>query len=122
MGGLTTMPTTLIQDTVEIWRAPIATDEYNSQYRDWDNATRVATGRASVQPSFGQELTVDRQTVIDTYRLYTDDPVLMATGVILATDRVVYQGLTLEVDNAPHLWRHRGADHHLEVALRKVDG
>lgn len=116
------MVTTLIQDYVEIWRAPVATDEYNSQYRNWAAATMIAAGRASVQPSFGQELTVDRQTVVDTYRLYTDDHALMAPGAIKATDRVHYNDLILEVDNAPHLWRNRRQDHHLEVALRMVEG
>lgn len=110
---------TLLQDECSILRAPTTVDAYMSTIYDWDNAVVVATGRCSIQPGFSDEVPEDRQTVVTTWRLITDDPALY---VLRATDRVVWQGRTLDVDSLGMLWRHRSADHHIEATLREVQG
>lgn len=110
---------TLIQDTVQVLRAPTTVDAYNSLVRDWDNATVAATGLASVQHSFSTENVDDRQTTTTTLRLISADVNLFG---IRATDRIVWQGQTFDVDSEVMLWRWYGADHHIELFLREVSG
>lgn len=110
---------TLIQDTVQVLRAPTTVDDYHSEIRDWDNATVVATGLGSVQPSFSAENVDDRQTTTSTWRLITADSALYG---ILPTDRILWQDHTFDVDSEPLMWRWFNADHHIEVFLREVNG
>lgn len=112
------MTTTLITETVQVWRAPVVADSYNQQVRSWPG-TQVATGRASVQPRFGLEDIQDRQTTTETFRLISDDAAIFG---LLTTDRIVWRGRTLEVDGVPQMWYHRQVWHHMEANLRVVTG
>lgn len=110
---------TLMNDTVQVLRAPVVEDAYHSQTRNWSAATVVATGLAAVQPGFSDENSDDRQTTISTWRLISDSTDLYG---ILPTDRILWQGKTFEVDSEASMWRWRNADHHIEVNLREVHG
>lgn len=112
------MATTLITETVQVWRAPIVAGSYNQQVRNWPGI-QVALGRASVQPRFGLEDIQDRQTTMETFRLISDDAALEG---LLTTDRIVWRDRTLEVDGVPQKWYYRRALHHLEANLRVVTG
>lgn len=59
----------------------------------------------------------DREAQTSTWTL-----VLPSDVPIAATDRVVWQGVTFEVDGAPNLARTPRGAHHTEVPLRVVDG
>jgi hypothetical protein len=72
-----------------------------------------------VQPDSSSEDTGDRPTVITGWRLITpkgrDFPAL-------ATDRVEWDGLTLQVDGKVGRFRVGGRLHHVEARLKEVTG
>ena len=110
---------TLINDSVEVLRAPVVEDDYHSQVRNWDAAVVALTGLASVQPGFSTENPNDRQTTVTTWRLISADAVLFD---IEPTDRIRWQGNVFEVDSEPMLWRWFNRDHHIELYMREVHG
>jgi hypothetical protein len=107
-------------DIIQVYRAPIVEDEYNREVRDWSSATVVASGRASIQHYLALEEDIDRQTVTEGARLFTDDPAMQ--GQILAEDRVLYQGRYWEVTSPPQEFRFFSRYHHTEMFVRITDG
>lgn len=107
-------------DTIQVLRAPVVTDTYNREVRDWDNATTVATGRASIQHYLALEEVTDRHTDTEAARLFTDTPDM--EGQIFSEDRVVYAGRTWEVSSPPEDFRFFGRYHHTEMFVKLVVG
>jgi hypothetical protein len=111
----------LFGETVTLVRAPFKVDKYGNTTteRDWANATRTAYPGLMVQPDSSSEATGDRPSVITGWRLITpkgrDFPAL-------ATDRVEWDGLTLQVDGEVGKFRVSGRLHHVEARLKKVSG
>lgn len=105
-------------------RAPVITDRYNNRKRDWDNAARLTVEGVNVQPAGARsqsvEETVDRQTTVTAWSLQTREGVDLD---LLATDRVEFDGMTLEVDGKVGRWPDpfTGAVHHIEARLKEVD-
>ena len=116
------MPASIIRnsDIIDVLEADLVSDEYNSLVEDWDNASIVASGRASIQNYLATEEDVDRQTETEGFRLISDDPALF--GVIDARHRIDYNGTILEVTSPEQMWRLFGRDHHIELFVRRVDG
>ncbi|MEU4967778.1 hypothetical protein [Streptomyces smyrnaeus] len=103
-------------------RAPEVTDRYGNKQRDWANAVRTALVGVNVQPAGSppqsDEDSIDRQTTVTGWRLYTPPGMDLD---LLETDRVEYDGITLEVDGKVGCWRIGGKVHHVEAMLREVD-
>ena len=80
--------------------------------------TETTVSGCFVQPRSSGELTDMRDTVI------TGLVVFLPTGtVITATDRIRWDGVLYAVDGEPAAWDEiSGKQHHLEVALRRVEG
>lgn len=116
------MFTTIVRngDLVQILEAAVTTDRYNSEVLDWDNASIVATGRASVQHYLTSEDDEDRQTETEGLRLISDDPALYR--VIQPTHRIIYDGETFDVSAPDQNWRLFNKAHHVEVYLKRVVG
>ncbi|MBW1600894.1 hypothetical protein JJV70_02005 [Streptomyces sp. JJ66] len=112
----------LHRQAVTIVRAPLITDRYGSERRDWANAVRTLVSGVEVQPAAApaasQEDTIDRQTAVTGWRLYTRRGVDVD---LLETDRVEYDGMTLEVDGKIGRWRMGGRVHHVEAELKEID-
>ncbi|MFJ9961074.1 hypothetical protein [Streptomyces avermitilis] len=111
----------LTADSVVIVRAPLKTDKYGnpSSVRDWASATRTPVAGVSVQPDGSAEATGDRTSTITGWRLMT------AKGRdldLLRTDRVEFDGMTLEVDGKVGRFRMGGRVHHVEARLKEVSG
>lgn len=111
----------LYGETVTLVRAPFKVDKYGNTTteRDWANATRTPYAGLMVQPDTSSEAAGDRPSVITGWRLITpkgrDFPAL-------ATDRVEWEGLMLELDGEVGRFRVGGRLHHVEARLRKVSG
>lgn len=109
----------LFTDVVTLVRAPLIEDKYGNAttQRDWANAARTVYASVSVQPDVSTEETGDRATVISGWQLRTpkgrDFPAL-------PTDRVEYDGMTLEVDGEVGRYRMGGRIHHVELRLKRV--
>lgn len=109
----------LFADTVALVRAPLVVDKYGNvtSQRDWAHATRTVYSGVSVQPDVSSEDTGDRFTVITGWQLRTpkgrDFPAL-------PSDRVEYDGMTLEVDGEVGRYRMAGRVHHVELRLKRV--
>lgn len=101
-------------------RAPLVPDKYgNAAVRDWANAERTAVTGLSIQPDSTAEETGDRSSVVTGWRLFTD------TGTdldLLPTDRVEFDGMTLEVDGKIGRFRFGGRVDHVEARLKEVTG
>jgi hypothetical protein len=111
----------LTADTAVIVRAPFKVDKYGNttSERDWANATRTAVGGLSIQPDSSSESTGDRSTVITGWRLITDKGVDFPA---LSSDRIEFDGMTLEVDGKVGRFRMGGRFHHCEARLKEVSG
>ena len=107
-------------DFIQVLRAPVVVDAYNREVRDWDNATVIKTGRASIQHYLALEEDVDRQTETEAGRLFTDTPDMR--GQIQAYDRVIYDGRTWEISSPPEEFRFFSRYHHTEMFLKLVNG
>lgn len=105
-------------DTVTVVRAPLVDADYNNQEFDWPNATETEVGGCRVQPERGPEYTTDRDAVTTRWRLFGPD------GMDLeATDHIVHQGTTYEVDGSVERWPSpTGALAHIEARLVRVEG
>lgn len=110
----------LAVDTVTVLRAPLVADRYGSQVRDWTAAARTDVDGVSIQPSGSIEDVRDRELVTNTYTLFTSRGQDID---LLATDRVQWNGITLQVDGDPNRWPAPGGGvHHVEAKLKQVAG
>ncbi|GAA2629613.1 hypothetical protein [Streptomyces axinellae] len=115
----------LFHQTLIRVRAPLATDRYGNQKRDWASAERTSVPGVNIQPAAvrvpaSEEQSVDRQTTVTRWLLQT------APGVdldLLETDRVEWDGVTLEVDGKVGRWPDPFGPgvHHVEAELTEVD-
>jgi len=111
----------LTADSVVRVRAPYKVDKYGnpSTVRDWALAARTVVYGVSVQPDGSTEATGDRTAVITGWRLISE----RGRDVdLLRTDRIEFDGMTLEVDGKVGRLRMRGRVHHIEARLQEVTG
>jgi hypothetical protein len=112
----------IFSQTVTRLRAPQLIDAggVTRPQRDWPNAADVQISGVSVQPVMTTEAR-DAAGVLDSdqYRLYTRRGVTVDVQV---GDRVVWQGLTLDVEGVPEAWPAviAGGLHHQEILLRRI--
>jgi hypothetical protein len=104
----------LLHDTVTRVRAPLTAGPYGGQQRDWSNTSSVAYP-AEVQPVSSTEAVVDADRTVTRWRV-----VVGPGAAVAATDRIVWDGGTYEVDGDVERWKHRGVLHHLEAVLMRV--
>lgn len=111
----------LYSDAVTVVRAGYKVDKYGNETSelDWANAVRTAVTGVSVQPDASSEATGDRGTVVTGWRLFTPRGRDLD---LLPTDRVEYDGMTLEVDGEVARFRMAGRVHHVEARLKRVIG
>ena len=104
-------------------RAPLTTDRYGNEVRDWPNATRTDFARCAVaqgsRGSSAELLTIERDAVISDVAVY-----LPPDADVLATDRLEIRGGTYEVVGAPFAWRNpwSGRDFGLVANGNRVEG
>jgi hypothetical protein len=95
-------------------------DHVNSVSAFTAPATRTAYQGVSVQPAGSTEDVRDRELLVGKYMLYTSRGFDID---LLATDRVEWNGITLQVDGDPNRWPAPGGGvHHVEAALKQVSG
>lgn len=105
-------------------RAPLMVDRYQNKKRDWTNAERVVFSGVNIQPAGSppqsDEDTIDRQTTVTGWELQTPEGVDLD---LLETDRVEYDGMTLEVDGKVGRWPDPFGPgvHHVEARLKEID-
>lgn len=116
--------TLLFHQTVVRVRAPMVRDRYGNEQRDWASADRLTVTRVNIQPAGtpprSDEDTQDRQTTVTAWTLQTAEG---ADVDLLETDRVEYDGMTLEVDGKVGRWPDPFGPgvHHVEARLKEVD-
>lgn len=107
-------------DTVTVVRAPEVAGRYGGQSRDWSHATRTTYQSVSVQPVSSTEDVRDRELLVGKFTLFTSRGQDID---LLATDRIEWNGLTLQVDGDPNRWPMPGGGvHHVEASLKQVSG
>jgi hypothetical protein len=110
----------LAVETVTVIRAATVANRYGGQVRDWTNTTRTVVDGVSIQPTATTEDVRDRELLVNTYTLFTSRGQDID---LLATDRVQWGGLLLQVDGDPNRWPAPGGGlHHVEATLRQVAG
>lgn len=105
----------ILSDAVVRQRAPLIAGPYGNQQRDWPNATSV-TYTAELQPVSSTEDIVNQQQTVTRWRLF-----LGPDADLQATDRVVWDGDTYEVDGDVERWKRWGVLHHVEAVLMRVN-
>ncbi|GAB6901861.1 hypothetical protein [Kineosporia succinea] len=106
----------MFRQSIVVVRAPALVEESGSAaaQRDWGNAVRTPYGQCNVQPRVTAE--TEGATGISTAAEW----VLHRRGILdlLPTDRVEYDGMTLEVIGVAKKWpRSSGGWHHTEAIL-----
>lgn len=109
-------------------RAGVRTDRGGNQVPDWseDAVTRVRMEQVSVQPggqpnSQGEVVNAERNAVSTGWRVLSEPGVDLD---VKATDRIEYDGMTLEVDGEVARWPDPldGGVHHVEFGMSRVTG
>lgn len=110
----------LYLQSIVIVRSGTLTDEYGNERPDWGSgATRTPVSGVNVQPSGGSlEDTDDKQITMTGWRLYSPRGVDLD---LRETDRVEFDGMTLQVAGKVARWPAPGGGvHHVEADLREV--
>lgn len=92
-------------------------DDYDNTVADWSTATS-RTVSAYVRPAAASENVADRDAVTAQWQVHTND------RNIGALDRIVFDGITYEIDGKPLTWdiAPDGETGHTKLLLRRVDG
>jgi hypothetical protein len=93
---------------------PTSGGVYGGQDTDWSNPG-TAVYPAEVQPISQTEDVAGQQRTQTRWRVF-----LPPSADVLATDRIVWDGVTYEVEGEVERWKRRGVLHHLEAVLVKV--
>lgn len=101
---------------VTILRAHTAADRYGDSSKTWTSATSTVTKGWLSQASSQEPTSPGRVAEVTTWQLY-----LPAGTDIEASDRVVIDGTTYEVDGPPNRARRPSGEHHVEARLRRVE-
>lgn len=112
-------------DWIVVKDAPLVINSrHRNRERDWTAATVTAVSRCSVQPYLsvavggGAEDNEGREFTSTHMRLFAPPDTALS-----ATSRVVYNGVTYEVDGEPARWRDLdGRPSHVEAALKRLAG
>lgn len=112
----------LYQQSVMRVRAPLVTDRYGNEIRDWSSADRTEVTGINVQPASvnnSTETTGDRSAVDTAWKIITPRGRDLDA---LPSDRFEYEGMTLEVMGEVARFWLGGRVHHVEITLRRVTG
>lgn len=100
------------QDPVVILRAPLVEGYGGQLVRNWDEAV-PGVALVNMQPESTTEVTDSRQLTITRWRCFGP-----ADLDLLATDRVQWTDLTLEVDGELERWGRRGRPQFVKAVLK----
>ncbi len=89
-------------------------DDYGNAAETW---VEGASYPCRLEPTSGQERTVDRDTQVSDWRLF-----LPADAELTGRDRVVVDSKVFEVVGPPAVQHTPRGPHHVEAALRYVEG
>lgn len=112
----------LYLQSVVILRPGMTSDPYGNEKVDWSvgAVTRTAVDGVNVQPQGGSsEDTDNKQLTVTGWGLYTPRGMDLD---LRETDRVEFDGMTLQVVGKVGRWPAPGGGvHHIEASLREVD-
>jgi hypothetical protein len=118
------LPARMLPHTITIRTPGETTDAYGNTVPDWDTATTrtaaayVRPQSTSVRPAGNEHVEVGRDVSERSWQVHTND------SAITVTDRIVWDGVTYEVDGDPLRWVSApgGRLSFTKVQLRRVDG
>lgn len=105
-----------LTDTVTRQRGTVSDGAHGEPVTDWTTPS-TAVYRAEVQPLSTVEALAAQQRTETRWKAFLD-----YTADVLATDRIVWDGDTYEVDGEPERWKRRAVGHHLELFLIRWQG
>lgn len=104
--------------TITVQRAPLVTNDYGDQVRDWSNPVETVVKGCDVQPGTTQEYLINRDQVTVAWTVYAPP----GTDVT-EYDRVVFNGTAYEVDGHPAQWdSYSGRQDYVEIILKDWNG
>ncbi|MFI6238342.1 hypothetical protein ACIBEF_00520 [Micromonospora sp. NPDC050795] len=114
------LPTYLLPHQITIVTPGRVDDGYGNEVLTYD-PDEGATSRdraAYVRPAPASEDVVDRNAVTSAWQVHTNDL------EVAALERVVFDGITYDIDGQPNVWRviPGGRSGHSKFLLRRVDG
>jgi hypothetical protein len=106
------------QKITRVRATDVADGRHGGKARDWKSAEHAVIYGVSVQPFATAESTLQAAYVADRLRVFAPP----GTD-LLPTDRIIYDGTTYEVDGSAQRWHDAGgADHHLELIIKRLAG
>ena len=103
-------------------RAGERTDRGGNTVKDWSTATRLTVDQVNIQPTIQQEaVDEERNAVVTGWHVQSEEG---TDPDILATDRIEWDGMTLEVDGEVARWPELFEDsvHHIEFEMKRTTG
>lgn len=106
------------QQVTRLRAVTVGDGRHGGSARDWPNATATVIDGVSVQPFATAESTLDAAYVADRLRVFA------SPGTdLLPTDRVVFDGVTYEVDGGAQPWHDlAGREDHVELVIKRLAG
>jgi hypothetical protein len=106
------------QQLIRVRASEVTDGRHGGRARDWKTAdTEVIIG-CNVQPFATAESTLQAAYVADRLRVFAPP----GTD-LLPTDRVIYDGVTFEVDGSAQRWHDfSGQEHHIELVIKRLAG
>lgn len=101
--------------TITVLRATTITDHGNTVESWTSPASHTVTG-CSVQPARGDENRTNRDAITTDLIVYAP-----ATADVLDDDRVLYGGVTYDIDGPVQRWQ-TGVLDHIKIPLRRTEG
>jgi hypothetical protein len=112
------MPRRLGDQSITILRAGTTTDSHNDGVPDWDTPSSTIISNCYVEQGTTDEQLINRDTVEILWTVYAPP------GIdVLATDRIVFEGITYDIDGQPGVNRSftRKLDY-TGIALKRWEG
>ena len=111
------LPAVLATKTVTRVRAATTTDGHGNTIFNWGAASSSDIGGCGVQPLDGSENSLGRDAVTTLLKLYAPPD-----ADLLSTDRIVYDGVTYEIEGSVQILDALHALSHKKCFLRRVEG
>lgn len=105
-----------LSDTVTRQRGTVGEGSHGEPVIDWSTPV-TAVYSAEVQPVSTAEALAAQQRTETRWKAF-----LPWGADVVATDRIVWDGDTFEVDGEPERWKFKAVGHHLELFLVRFEG
>lgn len=104
--------------TIAILTPALVEDAYHNEVEDWSSPTALAIGGCSVQPGGGDDFVLQREAITTLFTVWAPPQLQPIPG----TCRVLYAGVTYDIDGPVERWEVGTALDHVVIRLKETTG